>query len=73
MNLGRIHSNAEVATKIAALIGDCREIRDINKMQRSNPRYVNTNIDYKIDSMYALAMELEREIKPIKNLEGDDV
>ena len=53
-----------------ALIGDCKEICRINKKLRSNPRYVMSGLDYKIDSMEQLAMELEREIKP--NLEGDN-
>ena len=70
MGIGTMHNDAEVVVKMMALIGDCKEICRINKKLRSNPRYVMSGLDYKIDSMEQLAMELEREIKP--NLEGDN-
>lgn len=70
MGIGTIHEDADIVVKMIALIGDCKEICHINKSQRSKPRYVMSGLDYKIDSMEQLAMELEREIKP--NLEGDD-
>jgi hypothetical protein len=72
MGIGTIHEDADIVVKMIALLGDCKEICHINKLQRGNPRYVMSSLDYKIDSMEQLTMELEREINP-KNLEGDDV
>ncbi len=70
--IGTIHTDEEIVVKIKALTDDCKEINRINKVMRKSPKYTESIIDYKIESMYALAMELDREINPT-NLEGDDV
>ena len=63
LNIGAIHTDEEIVVKLFALIGDCKEVHDINKLQREYPNRI-IGIHHKIESMYALAMELEREISP---------
>lgn len=63
MSIGAIHTDEEIIVKLYALLNDCKEVHAINKLQREYPNRI-IQIHHKIESMYALAMELEREISP---------
>lgn len=63
MSIGNLHSNAEIVVKIKALVEDCKAVHAINKLQREYPNRI-IGIHHKIESMNALAMELEREMGP---------
>lgn len=59
MSIGKLHSESDCVVKANALIYETKLLKTIiNK----KPDEFNAEVENRVDSMYALALELEREI-----------